>query len=259
MNITTAQLEAWIGLYLWPFVRIGACLMVAPIFGNRAVPRRIRLILAAAISVAIAPLLAIPQGISLLSGEGFVITAHQMVIGLAMGFAMQIVFEAVAMGGQMLANSMGLSFAMSVDPVNGANTPVLGQFFAIVVTLVFLALDGHLALIQALADGFTTLPIGMQGLSSNGLWILVVWSSQLFSGALSVALPGIAALLIVNLGFGVMSRVAPTLNLFAVGFPAALALGLLIVLAGLPVVQSSFISLLTAVWQVLAMMLGGAA
>jgi flagellar biosynthetic protein FliR len=259
MNITTAQLEAWIGLYLWPFVRIGACLMVAPIFGNRSVPRRIRLILAAAMSVAIAPLLTFPQSISLLSGEGFVVTAHQVVIGLAMGFALQIVFEAVAMGGQLLASSMGLSFAMNVDPVNGANTPVLGQFYGIVVTLVFLALDGHLALIQALVDGFTTLPVGTQGLSGNGLWTLVNWGGQLFTGALSVALPGIAALLIVNLGFGVMSRAAPTLNLFAVGFPAALALGLVIALATLPVVQNSFVSLLTTVWQTLAMMLGGAA
>lgn len=257
-TITAVQLEAWIGQYFWPFVRIGACLMVAPIFGNRNVPPRIRLILAAALSLLVAPLLALPQGVALLSGQGFLITAQQLVIGLAMGFTLQIVFEAVSMGGQFLANSMGLSFAMNVDPVNGASTPVLGQFYSIVVTLVFLALNGHLALIQVLADGFTTLPVGTTGLGSQGVWAVANWGGQLFVGALAVSLPGITALLVVNLAFGVMSRAAPTLNLFAVGFPAALVLGLLIALAGLPVVQSSFVNLLNVFWKMLASLLGGA-
>lgn len=257
-TLTAAQLEAWIGQYFWPFVRIGACLMVAPIFGNRNVSPRIRLILALAISLLVAPLLRMPPGVPLLSGEGFLITAQQLIIGLGIGFALQIVFEAISMGGQFLANSMGLSFAMNIDPINGANTPVLGQFYSIVVTLAFLALNGHLALIQVLADGFTTLPVGTTGFGGDGLWMLVNWGGQLFAGALSVALPGITALLVVNLGFGVMSRAAPTLNLFAVGFPAALALGLLIALAGLPIVQSSFINLLTAFWSMSVTLQGGA-
>jgi flagellar biosynthetic protein FliR len=244
ITVTTAQLEAWLGAFFWPFVRIGACLMVAPLFGARPVPPRVRLVLAAAITLLIAPLVSSPVNVTPFSIGGMIVTMQQVLIGVAVGFALQLIFDAVTLGGQLLANSMGLSFAFNVDPLRGTSTPALGQFYTILVTLTFLALNGHLALIETLTAGFRTLPVGTSGLGSGGLWSLVTWGGQLFAGALSVALPGMAALLIVNLGFGVMSRAAPTLNLFAVGFPVALVFGLVILLAGLPVMQSSFIELL---------------
>ena len=167
-----------------------------------------------------------------------------MLIGVALGFALQILFDAVSMGGQLLANSMGLSFAFNVDPMRGTSTPALGQLYALLVMLTFLALDGHLALIEMLVDGFRTLPSARPASATTALWTLVAWGTQIFAGALAVALPGITALLIVNLAFGVMSRAAPTLNLFAVGFPISLVFGLVIVLVGLPGLQSSFVALL---------------
>ncbi len=252
LTITSSMLSEWIGLYLWPFVRIGACLMVAPVFGARTVPARARLVIAASLTVLLGPMIQSPVNVELLSGEAFVILIQQMIIGISLGFAVQIIFDAVVMGGQLLANSMGLSFAMNVDPLHGVSTPVLGQFYMIMVTLTFLALDGHLLLIESLLQSFTLLPIGVAGLGSEGLWMLVNFGSTLFSGALMIALPGLAAMLIVNFGFGVMSRAAPTLNLFAVGFPAALALGLIIVLLGFPAVQTSFIRLLESAWMLLA-------
>ncbi len=252
ITVSASMVSEWIGLYLWPFLRIGACLMVAPVFGARSVPARVRLVIAGALTVLLAPMIASPAGIEPFSGEGFVILIQQMIIGVALGFAVQIIFDAVVMGGQLLANSMGLSFAINVDPLHGASTPVLGQFYMIIVTLTFLALNGHLLLIESLLQSFTLLPIGTTGLGSEGLWMLVNFGSTLFSGALMIALPGLVALLIVNFGFGVMSRAAPTLNLFAVGFPAALALGLIIIVLGLPAVQNSFIRLLESVWMLLA-------
>jgi flagellar biosynthetic protein FliR len=244
ITLTTAQLETWIGQLFWPFLRIGACLMVVPIFGARFVPPQTRLIIAGAIALLIAPLITLPAGLTALSGAGIVITANEVLIGLAMGFILQVIFDSLAMGGQLLSNSMGLSFAFNVDPMRGASTPVLGQFYMLLVTLTFLALDGHLALIRTLVDGFGTLPVGGEGLGRDGLWMVVSWGRQLFSGALAVALPGMTALMVVNLGFGVMSRAAPTLNLFAVGFPITLIFGLVILLAGLPSVQTSFIELI---------------
>jgi flagellar biosynthetic protein FliR len=252
LTISTSMLSEWIGLYFWPFLRIGACLMVAPIFGARTVPARARLMIAASLTVLLGPMIKSPVVVELFSGEGFVILIQQLVIGVALGFAVQIIFDAVVTGGQLLANSMGLSFAMNVDPLRGASTPVLGQFYTIIVTLTFLALNGHLVLIESLLQSFTLLPIGTTGLGGDGLWMLVTFGSTLFSGALMIALPGLAAMLIVNFGFGVMSRAAPTLNLFAVGFPAALALGLIVLLLGLPAVQSSFIRLMESVWMLLA-------
>ncbi len=257
ITLTTGQIEAWLAAWLWPFLRIGACLMVAPIFGAGFVPGRVRLVLAGAIALAIAPLLPPPPAVSPFSGQGLVITAQQVLIGVAVGFVLQIVFDALAMGGQLLANTMGLSFAFNVDPLRGTGAPVVGQYYTLIATLTFLALNGHLAIVQALVDGFTTMPVGMQGLGPEGYWTLVGWGTALFRGALMVALPGLTALLIVNLAFGVVVRAAPTLNLFAIGFPATLLGGLLIILAGLPAMQSGFTALMRETLALAARLMGG--
>jgi flagellar biosynthetic protein FliR len=230
--LTTGQLEAWVAQGFFPFVRIGACLMVAPMFGARYVPTRSRVVLAAALTALVAPLVP-ATGIAPFSPAGFVVVVQQLLVGVALGFALQVVFDSLGLAGQLLANSMGLSFAFNVDPLRGSSTAALGQLYIILATLTFLALNGHLALIDVLVNGFTSLPIGTEGLGSEQLWAMVLWGGQLFSGALSIALPGVTALLIVNLAFGVVSRAAPSLNLFAVGFPISLVVGLLVVLAGI--------------------------
>ena len=239
LNLTSGQLESWFVQYFFPFVRIGACFLAAPIFAARFVPARVRLLLAGAVSIIVAPLIPIPA-IAPFSIEGVIVTIQQVIIGLAIAFILQLIFDALAMGGQLLSNTMGLGFAYNVDPLRGVGTPVLGQFYMILVTLTFLALNGHLLLIELLAQGFTTMPVGTNGLSADHLWTVVAWGSQLFSGAVMVALPGMTALLVVNLAFGVMSRAAPSLNLFAVGFPISLIFGLVIIYVGLPAVQSTF-------------------
>ena len=258
ITLTTGQLEAWMGLYLWPFFRIGACLMVAPIFAAGFVPPRVRLVIAGALTILIAPLLPAQPAVSPLSGEGLLITAQQVLIGAALGFVVQVIFDSLAMGGQLLANSMGLSFAFNVDPVHGASTPVVGQFYMILATLMFVALNGHLTVIETLVDGFRTLPVGVDGLGNNGLWQVTRWGEVIFRGALIVALPGLTALLIVNLAFGVVSRAAPSLNLFAIGFPVTLICGLLIVMAGLPSVQTSFTGMMREAFGLLGTLQGGA-
>ena len=236
IELTTGQLEGWVAQAFFPFARIGACLMVAPMFGARFVPARTRVVLAAAITALVIPLLPAP-GIAPFSAQGFVVVAQQLLIGVALGFALQVVFDALGLAGQLLANSMGLSFAFNVDPLRGSSTAALGQLYIILATLVFLAIGGHLALIEVLVQGFKPMPIGAT-LPSEALWSIVLWGGTLFSGAISIALPGVTALLIVYLAFGVVSRAAPSLNLFAVGFPISLVIGLLVVLAGMgPLVQ----------------------
>lgn len=244
ITLTTGQLETWIAQVFWPFVRIGSCFMVAPVFGAQFVPPRVRLVIAGGVALIIAPLVPSPPDITPFSAPGMVVTVQQVLIGVSLGFCMQVVFDAVTLGGQVLANSMGLSFAYNMDPQHGEQTPVVGQFYSILVTLTFLALNGHLRLIEILVEGFRTMPVGTTGLGSDALWTIVSWGSTLFAGALSVALPGVTALIIVNLAFGVISRAAPTLNLMAVGLPVSLVFGLGIVLLGLPTVQSGFVKLL---------------
>jgi flagellar biosynthesis protein FliR len=244
LQLQLGQIETWVAQVFWPFVRIGACLMVAPIFGARFVPARVRIGLSLATAVLVAPLIPAPQ-VPMFSGAGVVVTFQQVLIGLALGFALQLVFDALALGGQLLANSMGLSFAFNVDPLRGSSTPALGQFYTILATLTFLSLGGHLVLLEILVQGFQSMPVGTEGLGRSSLWTLALWGSHLFIGAVLIALPGMTALLIVNLAFGVVSRAAPTLNLFAVGFPVSLVFGLVILLVGLPAMQQAFVALMT--------------
>jgi flagellar biosynthetic protein FliR len=254
--LTSGQMEGWVAQAFFPFVRIGACLMVAPLFGARFVPARSRLVLAAALTALVVPLLPAPT-VAAFSGAGFVVVAQQLLIGIAMGFALQVVFDALGLAGQLLANSMGLSFAFNVDPLRGSSTAALGQLYIILATLTFLALSGHLALIELLVASLHTLPIGTTGLGSDGLWSLVNWGGTLFSGAITIALPGVTALLIVNLAFGVVSRAAPSLNLFAVGFPISLVVGLLVVLAGIGPAQQGVAELLARGFEFLRGLVGG--
>ncbi len=255
ISLTSTQLDGWLTELFWPFVRIGSCFMVAPAFGATSVPARVRIVLAGAVALLVAPLVKVPD-ITPLSAAGALITIQQVIIGAALGFSLQILFEAVSLGGELLANSMGLSLAFNLDPQNGASTPTVSQLYTILVTLIFLVLNGHLALIRTLVTGFHTLPIGTTGLGAAGLWSVVNWGSQLFSGALAVALPGVTALLIANLAFGVVSRAAPTLNIFSVGLPVSLIFGLVAIMVGLPALESSFIRLLAVALEFLRRLSG---
>src|SRR3981189_932097 len=251
ISLTTGQLDTWLAQLLWPFVRVGSCFMVAPVFGGRFVPARRRIVLAGAITLIMAPLVPCPGAITPFSPAGIVVTLQQVIIGIAIGFSLQVLFDAVTLGGQLLANSMGLSFAYNTDPMHGVQTPVLGQLYSMLVMLTFLSLDGHLKLIELLVDGFRTMPGGPTGLGQDGVWSIVVWGAQLFSGALQIAIPGVTALLIVNIAFGVMSRAAPQVRLFGGGFPTSLVFGLLILLAGLPSMQATFVHLLSDAFELL--------
>ena len=254
--LTSGQLEGWVAQAFFPFVRISSCLMVAPLFGARFVPARSRLVLSAALTALVVPMLEAPT-IAPFSGAGFVVIAQQALIGVAMGFALQVVFDALGLAGQLLANSMGLSFAFNVDPLRGSSTAALGQLYIILATLTFLALGGHLALIELLVGSLHTLPVGTTGLGQDGLWSLVSWGGSLFSGAIMIALPGVTALLIVNLAFGVVSRAAPSLNLFAVGFPISLVVGLLVVTAGIGPLSEGVTHLLAQGFEFLRGLVGG--
>ena len=246
--LTQAQIESWIGAAFWPFVRIGACLMVAPLFSGTYVPARLRIVIAGALTLIALPLIRQP-GVTLLSGQGVITTLQQLLIGAAIGFSLQLVFDALTLGGQLLANGMGLGFAFNLDPLRGVSTPALGQLYVVLGTLTFIALNGHVAMIELLINSFRALPVGAGGLSNADLSALAFLGTQLFAGALRIALPGMTALLVVNLAFGVTSRAAPALNLFAVGLPVTLVFGLVVILFGLPGMQSGFMDLVSSAFQ----------
>ena len=229
LDIELVPLIQTLAAYIWPFVRIGAFLMVMPLVGGRFVPARVRILLAIALTVVIAPLVPQKAYPEVLSLAGLVTMTQEIGIGVLMGFSVQLVFDAIALGGQVIAMSMGLGFAVFMDRERGVSIPVLGQLFLMLAMLIFLAIDGHLALIQLLSLSFSAWPISEGTLTLPILEALLVWTGQLFVLAMKIALPAITALLVVNLSFGVMSRAAPTLNLFAVGFPVAMLLGFAVI------------------------------
>ena len=234
MHFTTAEMAAWVGSVIWPLTRISAMVIAAPLLGGRSMPMRLRLILVLVLTGVMLPLVGPVPAVEPLSPLGLLITAQQVLIGLAMGFMLRLAFGALELAGYVVAMQMGLGFASLVDPQSGSQMPLLSHFYQLCGYLIFLALNGHLLLIQLLADSFALLPVGPEGLFPDDLWTLVSWASHMFFGAVLISLPAVASLLLVNLAFGVITRAAPQLNIFMVGFPVSLMLGLVIVLYSLP-------------------------
>jgi flagellar biosynthetic protein FliR len=210
---------------LWPMARISALLLVAPVLSLDAVTVRIRIVLALVLTFFIYPLFDWPV-IDPTSAAGLLELANQITIGILMGLILQVVLAAVATGGQAIAGSMGLSMANMMDP-NLGNVPVVASFLVILASLIFLGLGGHVLLMELLIQSFEMLPIGQGLLSLNAIGQLLGWSAMMFLGAVLLALPLLVILLAVNLGLGVVVRAAPTLNIFAVGFPAMILAGML--------------------------------
>ena len=244
-------------MYLWPLFRVMALVAMAPVFGAQSVPVRIRVGFSVALTLLIAPALPPVPVVDPLSSTGLLIVIHQVLIGLAMGFALKLVFGAFVLAGQLIGQSMGLGFASMVDPLNGVQVPVVSQFYQVLVTLIFLGFNGHLVLLEVLADSFRTLPVGPNGLAMNGVWDLVIWGGQMFSGAVLISLPAVTALLVANIAFGVMTRASPQLNIFAIGFPITLLLGIVVMLVTLPVISPQLSNLMRDVFALMQQLVVG--
>lgn len=234
ITVTSAQLEGWIAALLWPLARILALLGAAPVLGQTRIPARLRVGLGIAIAVAIAPVMPPPPQVPIGSAAGLLLLATQIVIGVAMGLALRLVFAAVEMAGDLIGMQMGLGFALMYDPVNAQQTPVLGRFLGVLASLVFLSLNGHLLVISTLADSFRLLPISVEPLPGSLFGILAQHGAIIFGAALRLAFPLLVTLLIVNMALGALTRAAPQLNIFAVGFPITLGLGFCALIVILP-------------------------
>lgn len=240
MRFSESELLGMVGSFLWPFLRIGALFVAIPIFSSHNVPLRLRTLTALAVTFVVMPTLPPVPQMEIFSMSGLLVGVQQLMIGALFGLILNLVFAAIVFGGQSVAYSMGLGFASLIDPQSGVQVPVISQFYLILATLLFLQMDGHLLAIQLIAESFRGIPVGPEGLSQDQLWGTLRWSSRFFAAGVLMSLPIISALLLINLGFGVASRSAPQLNIFSVGFPVSLLLGLLMVWIGLPGVMSLF-------------------
>ena len=232
LELSAAQIGTWVATFLLPLFRVAAVLMTMPIFGSRMLPARIRLYVAVAITVVIVPGLPPMPEFEPLSLRGLLLCAEQIIVGALFGFALQMLFQAFVIAGQIVAIQMGMAMASMVDPANGVNVAVVGQFLSMLVSILFLLMNGHLVVLEVLTESFTTLPVG-NALDVTQFWSLAGRLGWVFGAGLLLILPVIAALLVVNIAFGVMTRAAPQLNIFSIGFPLTLVLGMWIFWVGL--------------------------
>lgn len=234
ITFSSADLNTWLTSFLWPMVRILALLAAAPVLGHLSIPVRVKIGLGILISIVLSPTVGPLPKIELASLHGLMVLSQQILLGLAMGFAMRIVFSAVELAGEIAGLQMGLGFATLFTPQSDGSSLVLGKFLSLLATLTFLSLNGHLLMLSVLAESFNVFPISAEPMSSAGAKHLVEWGGNIFMAGLQLALPIIAAMLIVNLALGILTRASPQLNVFAVGFPITLLVGMAALMLSLP-------------------------
>jgi len=233
ISFTSAQLDAWLATLIFPLARILAMIASSPVLGNRQVPVRVKIGLSVLLAILIAPTLGEMPPVAVGSPQGLLIIIQQTIIGVAMGFTIRLVFTAVEMAGELAGLQMGLGFASFYDPLNASYTPVVARWLGMIVALAFLVMNGHLYMLSALAESFHTLPIGSM-ISTKGFYGVASWGGSIFAYGLQISLPLLAALLTANLALGILTRAAPQLNLFAIGFPITLAIGFFVLALSIP-------------------------
>ena len=240
VEFTEAQLLAWITPLLWPFLRTLAMFSSMPVMGTRTVPMRVRIGLSALVAVAAQASLPPMPVVALDTPLAFALVAQQVLIGLSVGFAVRVVFAAIEYAGEMVGLQMGLNFAGFFDPVSASAGTATGRFYGTMVGWLFVVINGHLLVLAALLQSFTAFPVGPEPFAFLHAVQPHRWGAEIFMTGLWIALPMIAMLLFVNLVLGMVSRVASQINIFAVGFPITLSVGMIGMLLSLPLLEMPF-------------------
>jgi flagellar biosynthetic protein FliR len=241
---------AWASPILWPFLRILAVFTAAPIFSSKAIPLRARIGLAFFIAYAAQPSLQGQAIISLSSPEAVGAVIQQVGIGLAIGFSVRLVFAAVELAGEVVGIQMGLGFASFFNPALNSQSTAVAKFFGNMAMLLFIVTNGHLMVLMAVIKSFEAFPVNQNFLQALGEMKLYTLGADLFASGLWIALPMIGMLMFVNLALGIVSRVAPQMNIYAIGFPITLTVGLIGIAATLPMLDQPFFALMERVIEI---------
>lgn len=234
ISLNSQDIIQLIASFLWPLTRILGFIAVAPPFGNNGVPVQIKLVLGVFLALIVAPTLDVFPNVDMLSLAGILILAQQLIIGFAMGFIVRVIFAGIEMAGEVAGLTMGLGFATFYDPQTRGRSSAISQFLVIITTLIFLALNVHLAMFEALINSFKSIPISSSLHMGFSVKTLAIWGEEIFKVAFILSLPIVAALLITNIALGILTRAAPQLNLFGIGFPITIGVGFLMLSMILP-------------------------
>jgi flagellar biosynthetic protein FliR len=254
LSLTSAQLQTWIAAFLWPLTRILGLIATAPLFGNIAVPVSVKVILGSCLALIIAPSVPAMPAMDPTSYAGLLIIVQQAIIGISMGFAMRIVFSAIEMAGEISGMTMGFGFASFFDPQSQGHSSAIAQFLSLLALMIYLATNMHLVMLSALADSFQSMPISAAPLGIGGFKQLAAWGGRIFSSGVQISLPIVAALLITNIALGILTRAAPQLNLFAIGFPVTIGVGFVMIMLVLPFINTPLVRLFQEAVELIAQM-----
>lgn len=241
VTFSEAQVLGWISAWIWPFFRVLGLFTAAPVLSMRAIPRRVRLSLALLIAICCQASMPEMPVIPLDSPQALGAVAQQVLIGLTLGFAARVVFAGLEFAGELVGLQMGLNFAQFFDPTTGGNATAISRFYGTMATWIFVVMDGHLLLTAAITDSFHAFPVSAQPLAFLSAVQPQTWGTEVFRLGLWIALPIMAMLLLVNLIMGLMARVAPQMNIFSVGFPMTIGVGLVGMWLTLPLMQTPFV------------------
>lgn len=236
-------IEAEFWRLVFAMTRIGAAMLAAPFFGAGSVPPQLRVIAAGAVAVLVCAWTPPAMPPVLFSAEGMLAVAGELLVGLSLGFVLQICFAAPTIAAEVIGGTMGMSLASTVDPHSGAHSPALGQYFAVVLTLVFFGVGGHLQWISLLVESYRVFPPGQTWLGAERMAEIAGFAGLMFATAVAIALPVTLILLLVQVVTGVLSRSAPALNLFALGLPAGVLTGLAALIVSAPLVTDQMTDL----------------
>ncbi|HMS19832.1 flagellar biosynthetic protein FliR [uncultured Sphingorhabdus sp.] len=252
------NIEATLQLWLLAMIRPGAAMLAAPFFGAANVPVQLRLVLSLALALPAVSMIEPsmpPDG--LVSLAGFAMMAGEVLAGLAMGFTLQIGFAAALLAGEVISNMMGIGFAAMADPATGQPSPAIGQYLSMLALVLFLAADGHLLFFELVFQSYQSLPPGAAWLSATTLKGMIDFGGLMFVAGLAVAMPVLSALLMVQAVFAMVSRSAPTLNLFAVGLPVTLSAGTILLAIATPVMAEALARTMAEALAMSAMLVRG--
>ena len=233
VSISSELLQTWVITLMLPLTRILGVIATAPIFSHRAHPTRVKLGMGLLLTLAVMPTLPPIPSVDIFSMQGILLIAEQLIIGASIGFTLRLFFAAIDLAGQLIGSTMGFGFATFFDPNSQGQTTVINQFIMMLAMLIFLSLDGHLLVVSAMSQSFTSMPITLTSPGVNTVKIAKL-GGEMFSIGLLLALPCVATLLIINMALGILTRTAPQLNLFGIGFPVTLSMGFLILALALP-------------------------
>lgn len=244
ITLTETQLVAWLSPFIWPFLRVLAVFTAAPIFSSKSFPLRARIAFAFFIAWSAVPSLA-PQPIISITGPNAIGAVLQQVgIGLAIGFSVRLIFAALELAGEVVGFQMGLGFASFFNPALNTQSSAVGRLYGHMAAFLFVVMNGHIVVILAIVKSFDAFPVDQNFLESLKLIKLYTYGSEIFASGLWIALPMIGMLLFVNLALGIVSRVAPQMNIYAIGFPITLSVGLIGIAVTLPMLEQPFMTLM---------------